>query len=467
VEPVALADPGPALAGPGLADSVLSDPALALADTVPDEPVLDEPVPDEPVPDEPVPDEPVPDEPVPDEPTPDEWAPAELEAPPTGLGVEPFGGAELDADELGAEELGVAELGAEERGAEERGVDGLALRDAGAEADAARLDSAVLPGAGVALRQVAAPAAPAVPFLLFAALRLAVPAVVAVLVTVAVAVLVTVTVEVAVAVLVAMAAAVLGLPGVLDTEPAGVTLGVAALLDLAVGEGNDVEVAVHGVAVRSPWPLALTPGLIPPADETTGVPPPATPCVPLALCEDSPVTLPIWYRASRVGGSARATATANTAHATARAGRSSPSHHSPGRCCSPGRCRSPVRRAVPIPACRRPVPACRRSALPVPACRRSAYPPRQADQRRVRPASKPPAAGAQACLLVRAGPDLTRARIRSRPSERGSTWSAAACSAWRRNSPKSGPCGGGVPLPGITAAPGRCAGRSCHGRCGS
>jgi hypothetical protein len=420
----ALADPGPALAdpGPGLADSVLSDPALALADAVPDEPVLDEPAVDEPAVDEPAVNEPAVDEPAVDEPTPDDLAPAELEAPPAELAVEPLGGGELDAAELGAEELGAEELGVAELGAEELGVDGLALPDADADAVAAGPDSAVLPGAGVALRQVAAPVAPAVPFLLFAALRLAVPVLVAVLVTVAVAVLVTVTVAVAVGVPVGVAVAVLGLPGVLDAEPAGVTLGVAALLDLAAGVGDDVEVAVHGVAVRSPWPLALTPGLTPPADETTGVPPPATPCVPLALCEDSPVTLPIWYRASRVGGSARATPTANTAHATARAGRSSPSHHSPGRCCSPARRGSPARRAVPVPACRR-------SVLPVPACRRSVYLPRQADQRRVRPASKPPAAGAQACLLVRAGPDLTRARIRSRPSERGSTWSAAACSA--------------------------------------
>jgi hypothetical protein len=177
---------------------------------------------------------------------------------------------------------------------------------------------------------------------------------------------------------------------------------------------------------------------------------------PLALDDAIPTADPSWTKASRSGGRARTTPMANTAQAAARTGLSSPSRQS-------RRCRAPPRAGPP--------PAGPPRAGPPPAEPRRACssPPRPVTQR-PRPARKPP--GAVECLLARAGPDRTRARIRSSPSGCGSTWSAAACSARRRYSPKSigsGPCGGGPsnPDPVITLAPGPRAGRSCRGRCGS
>jgi hypothetical protein len=90
-----------------------------------------------------------------------------------------------------------------------------------------------------------------------------------------------------------------------------------------------------------------------------------------------------------------------------------------------------------------------------------AVPLRRAFQRRTISASTP--ADAARAVLVRAV--LVRARIRSRPSGCGSTWSAAACSARCRNSSKSCP-GDGLPSwrgRTLTPAPGRHAGRSCPG----
>ena len=99
-----------------------------------------------------------------------------------------------------------------------------------------------------------------------------------------------------------------------------------------------------------------------------------------------PTAEPSVTKASRSGGTDRATPMANTAQATARAGRSHPYRQS------------------------------RSSRSPVPS---ASCPPRAVFQRRTRPARKPPLAAE--CLLAWAGPELTRARIRSSPSGRGSS----------------------------------------------
>jgi hypothetical protein len=135
--------------------------------------------------------------------------------------------------------------------------------------------------------------------------------------------------------------------------------------------------------------------------------------------------------ACRSGGTeAMTTPTANTAQATAIAGLIRPTRQSR---CGPRRDWPP---AVPL---------------------------RRAFQRRTISASTPVLADAACTVLARAV--LARARIRSRPSGRGSTWSAAACSARCRNSSKSCP-GDGLPSwrgRTLTPAPGRHAGRSCPG----
>jgi hypothetical protein len=368
-------------------------------------------------------------------------APPVLGVPAVGLTMMPCDGAELDAEELG--------------------VVGLTLADA----DPVALDSAALVGVavglGVGLTQLAGPVPPGVICLLFAALRLAVESVaVGVTVTLGVTVVVAVPVGVAVAVAVPVPVPVpvpvgvpllLVPPAGLGAELAGVTLGVCDLLDLAGAwedwEGcgwearEDGEELVGHAVAAAPLGLALLlPVLIPPFDEGACVPVPARlggllePVLALVLCDEIPAIWPIWTMAWRVGGSASAMPMANTAAPSAKAGRSSPSRQSR--------------------LSRRACPASSRRAHPV-------------FHGRVRPARKPPAAPALACLLARAGPALTRARIRSRPSGCGSTWSAAACSARRRNSPKSCPCGGVPSWPGllITPAPGRCAGRTCRVPC--
>jgi hypothetical protein len=138
-----------------------------------------------------------------------------------------------------------------------------------------------------------------------------------------------------------------------------------------------------------------------------------------------------WAIAWRSGGTAIATTRTNKAQAIPKAGRSSPSRQ------------SPVRRARP----RRPPPEEPEGATPA---RIWANERRRA---RARPAE----------------PDLTRARICSRPSGRGSMWSAAACSSRRRNSAKSCPGAPSGPWPYrvMNPAPGPRGGRPCRGLCGS
>jgi hypothetical protein len=281
----------------------------------------------------------------------------------------------------------------------------------------------------------------------------------AVVLAVLVALLLAVAVAVAVAVVVPAAEAlplslgltlVPSLPGVslvlplggTVPEAAGGTLG-SALLDLADLDAlADEEGDGQAVACALLWLADELKGPAPPFAEPAALPEPARLGVlSLGLEEENPTADPSETRASRSGGSARTTPMANTAQAAARTGLSRPSRQSRGRC-----------RERPLPP------------------RADSSPPRPAFQRPARPARNPP--GARERRPAWAGPDRTRARIRSSPSGRGSTWSAAACSARRRYSPNSvgsGPCGGMPSNPDlvITRAPGPRAGRTCRGRCGS
>ena len=227
-------------------------------------------------------------------------------------------------------------------------------------------------------------------------------------------------------------------------EPCGDALGFTGLLafaDRAAAADEEGDAQAVGCALL--WRDDVLAGPAPPFAGLAALPEPSRlGAFPLALDDAIPTADPSWTKASRSGGRANTTPMANTAQAAARTGLSSPSRQSRGRCRASSR-------AAPRRAC--------------------SSPPRPVTQR-PRPARKPP--GAAECLLARAGPDRTRARIRSSPSGCGSTWSAAACSARRRYSPKSigsGPCGGGPSNPDlvITLAPGPRAGRSCRGRCGS
>jgi hypothetical protein len=106
---------------------------------------------------------------------------------------------------------------------------------------------------------------------------------------------------------------------------AGVTLGVAGLADLAGLAPADDESVAHAVltlllsAAEVPaWPA-------PPAPELYWVPAPLALGTPPPVPElEIPTALPSWTTAWRSGGTASATPMANTTHAAARAGRSSP-----------------------------------------------------------------------------------------------------------------------------------------------
>jgi hypothetical protein len=179
-------------------------------------------------------------------------------------------------------------------------------------------------------------------------------------------------------------------------EPVGGTLG-SALLDLAdldaLGDGQAaVACALLWLAdeLEGPAPPPLAEPATLPAPFRLGVP-------PLGLDEVIPTADESETTASRSGGRARTTPMANTAQAAARAGLSSPSRQSRGR----GRPRSLPPRA--------------RSSPPRP----ESAPPRPVFQRPARTARKPPDAAER--LLTWAGPVRTRARMRSSPSECGST----------------------------------------------
>jgi hypothetical protein len=351
---------------------VLDDPA-APPDEVLDDPVLDEPAapPDEaldaPVLDDPVLDDPVLDDPVLEDPVLEDPAVPPAEVLSVGLALVPPGAGELDARETG--------------------VEGVALT--GVDAVAGALGLAVMDGVGV---EQGVPVAVA-GFLLPVALVLAfaeavvVPLLVAVAVTLTVAVAVPVTVALALAPSLELTLPLAGLslgpplvlpPGGLVTgvAGAGVALGVTDLDGLAAtdDEADDEEVDWQAASVPLLWPAEVRPRLAPPPDELAWAPDPATLAPPLALEEENPTAEPSWTKASRSGGTAKETPIANTAQATASAGRSSPYRQSRG--CRP---------APPVPA--PPVPA-------------ASCPPRTAFQRCTRSARKPRCREAHECLLA-------------------------------------------------------------------
>jgi hypothetical protein len=293
---------------------------------------------------------------------------------------------------------GKLDVGGEDEDAEEGGVAGLELPDAGADVETAGL--AVLAGAELAGQEgeLVALAGFLPPVLLPVAVAVAVALAVLVALPLALAVDVEVAVAVPVAEVLPLSLGLtlgLSLPLVLSLvlllagavpEPVSGTLG-SALLDLADPDALAGGVGdTQAVACALLWLADELSGPAPPFAEPAALPAPFRLGVPwLGLEEVIPTAELSETKASRSGGSARTTPMANTAQAPARIGLSSPSRQSRGR-------------ALP--------------RLP----RAESSPPRPAFQR---PARKPPRAAAR--LLAWAGPDRTRARIRSSPSGRGST----------------------------------------------
>jgi hypothetical protein len=114
---------------------------------------------------------------------------------------------------------------------------------------------------------------------------------------------------------------------------AGVTLGVVDLADLAgLAAADDDEPDAHAVASLLLWVAEVPPWPVPPAPELYWVPAPLALGTPLPVLELVIPTAELsWTKAWRSGGTASATPMANTTHAAARAGRSSPYRQS--RCC--------------------------------------------------------------------------------------------------------------------------------------
>ena len=114
---------------------------------------------------------------------------------------------------------------------------------------------------------------------------------------------------------------------------AGVTLGVVDLADLAgLAAADDGEPDAHAVASLLLWVAEVPPWPVPPAPELYWVPAPLALGTPLPVLELVIPTAELsWTKAWRSGGTASATPMANTTHAAARAGRSSPYRQS--RCC--------------------------------------------------------------------------------------------------------------------------------------
>ncbi len=230
---------------------------------------------------------------------------------------------------------------------------------------------------------------------------------------------------------VALAGGVVG--GVVVAVAGGVVVAVAVGLVVAFGWSAAPEEPHEASADAFPAGLAVPAADPAPADWPlpSAVPPPFSfwPVIVLATFELS------WPMAARTGGTASATPRANTAKQTAKAGRSTATCH-----CLDDR---GIRRAWP--------PWCAR--------------------RRRRSARNPPRAVPDSGACAWAGLDPILARIRSRPSACGSTWSAAACSAWRTKSGNSCPCACGPfgrrPYLTITPAPAPNAARSSRVRCGS
>jgi hypothetical protein len=227
-----------------------------------------------------------------------------------------------------------------------------------------------------------------------------------------------------------------GLPVTAGEEVGGgvgcVVAGVAELLGLAdladfgvldafgLAEGQDAA----GVGTRFPVLVPVIPTPVP-----FGWPPPRDPLGRAELVVPEPVTVAVsWLISWPSGVSANTSATTNTAQAMPKAGRSSASRQSP----RPSRPRRASARKPDTP---------------------------EENARAKEAKDRPPAW---------AGADRTRARIRSRPSGRGSIWSATECSSRRRNSGKSCPEPSG-PWPDrvMSPAPVPSAGPPSRGRCGS
>jgi hypothetical protein len=211
--------------------------------------------------------------------------------------------------------------------------------------DAVALGLAFLDGVAVPVGQgVAVAFADVLPFL---ALLLALAEAVAVAVLVAVALADPVPVAVAVGVVVVVSLGPVLPPAVPSLDPlsvallgwplagllAGVPLGVADLADLAgLAAEDDAEPDTHAGVCLPLWVAEVLPGPVPLAPELYWVPAPLALGTPLPVLElEIPTAEPSWTKASRSGGTASATPMANTAHAAARAGRSSPYRQS--RCC--------------------------------------------------------------------------------------------------------------------------------------
>ena len=114
---------------------------------------------------------------------------------------------------------------------------------------------------------------------------------------------------------------------------AGVTLGVTDLAGVAdLAAEDDCESGAHAVVGLLLWVAEVPPWPVPPAPELYWVPAPLTLGTPLPVLElEIPTAELSWTKAWRSGGTASATPMANTTHAAARAGRSSPYRQS--RCC--------------------------------------------------------------------------------------------------------------------------------------
>ena len=107
---------------------------------------------------------------------------------------------------------------------------------------------------------------------------------------------------------------------------AGVSLGVTDLADLAgLAAEEDGESDAHPVVSLLLWVAEVPPWPVPPAPELYWVPAPLALGTPLPVLElEIPTAELSWPKAWRSGGTASATPMANTTHAAARAGRSSP-----------------------------------------------------------------------------------------------------------------------------------------------
>ena len=195
----------------------------------------------------------------------------------------------------------------------------------------------------------------------------AVAVAVAFAVPVPVGVAVAVAVPVGVAVAVSPALLLVLPPAGLLTELAGGALGFADLADVAgLAGADDGEPVEHGITGTLLWTAEVPPPRAPPTGAFWVADPfPFRLGVPSELELEIPTAEPRLTKASRSGGTARATPMANTAQAAAIAGRSHPYRQS--RCC------------------RSPAPSV-------------SWPPRAAFHRRTMPARKP--VRAAACLLA-------------------------------------------------------------------